>query len=255
MRTIGSSAAALAAVLLVAGAAGAAAADEKDHRTITVRGDAEVKVAPDEVTVILGVETSDKDLTQAKSDNDMRTKKVIAAAERLGIKREHVATDHISVQPVYRNYNRREEFLHYLVRKNITVTLKDISKLEKLLTDALQAEATHIHGVHFRTTELRKHRDNARALALKAAREKAVDLAAVLGEKVGRPRMIADQHSGRWWYPYGSWWGNSWGGRGGFNAQNVVQSAGGGGGGSGSIALGQISVTASVSVTFELEDR
>jgi len=43
------------------------AANESEPRLITVTGDAEVRVVPDEVILTLGVETWNKDLAVAKS--------------------------------------------------------------------------------------------------------------------------------------------------------------------------------------------
>ena len=97
------------------------------------------------------------------------------------------------------------------------------------------------------TTQLRKYRDEARALAIKAAIEKANDLASAAGMKViGKPTGISSYS-----YGGGSWYGRTRGGS--MMAQNVYQNAPGGGELSGTIALGKISVTASVSATFRLE--
>ena len=86
-------------------------------------------------------------------------------------------------------------------------------------------------------------------MAIKAAQEKAVALAAELGQKVGDPHMIREERSG-WWSGYGAWWGSRWGGA---MAQNVIQEVGGNAlTGESSVAPGQISVTAKVTASFEL---
>ncbi len=131
------------------------------------------------------------------------------------------------------------------------ITLKETGKFERLVSQGLEAGITHVHFIQFRTTELRKHRDVARALAIKAAREKATALASELGQRVGRAHRI-NEHGSGWFSPYGFGWGNRWGGQG--LTQNVVQSAGGSPeGGDGTFALGQITVTANVTVSFLLE--
>jgi uncharacterized protein len=43
-------------------------------RIISVTGNAEIKVAPDEMSLKLGVDSDDKDLSVAKVDNDKRIK-------------------------------------------------------------------------------------------------------------------------------------------------------------------------------------
>ena len=101
------------------------------------------------------------------------------------------------------------------------ITLKDISAFDAVLSDALEAGATYVHGIQFRTTELRKHRDEARALAIRAAHEKAVALAQELGQEVGQPHDIREDQS-QWWSSYNTWWG----GRASTMTQNVIQEGG-----------------------------
>src|SRR5207253_2892836 len=52
--------------------------------TISVTGDAQVNVVPDEVIITLGIETSDKVLKTAKNENDQRVAQVIATIKDLG---------------------------------------------------------------------------------------------------------------------------------------------------------------------------
>jgi uncharacterized protein len=248
---------ALAALLITVtlGAAPAAAQtappqDRAEPRLVTVTGEAVVNVVPDEVVLTLGVESSDKQLRRAKSLNDERVKQVLAAAERLGIPAKDIQTDHISIEPRYRDNYEQRDFVGYFVRQTIEITLKDISQFENLLTDVLDAGANYVHGIQFRTSELRKHKDEARALAIKAAREKAVALAHELDQNVGKPYSIREDQEG-WWSGYNTGWGSA-GGLG--MTQNVVQNAGNGGAEmEGALAPGQLGVTARVTVSFELE--
>ena len=227
-----------------------AVATDVAPRTISTSGEADVNVVPDEVTLTLGVETSDKDLETAKSQNDARVKKIMAVAKDAGIDPHLLKTDYLSLEPRYESRNNERLFLGYWVRKSLTITLRDVSKFEDVLGRSLAAGANYVHGVDFRTTELRRHRDRARSMAIQAARQKAIALAAELGQKVGKPRSIQEGGSG-WYSGYGSWWGSRWGN---YASQNVVQNAGGSSSSAeGPLALGQIAVRASVSVTFELE--
>jgi hypothetical protein len=218
---------------------------------ITVTGEAEVRVVPDEVILTLGVETWDEYLKSAKSQNDERVKEVLRIAQAYGVEARHIQTDHISIEPRYEDNYEKKDLIGYFVRKTIVITLKDISKFDDLLTSVIDADVNYVHGIQFRTTELRKHRDEARALAIKAAQEKANALAGELGQSVGRPRTINEEQAG-WWSWYNSWWGAGWGNN---MSQNVIQEAGGSSSTSddGTIAPGQITVNARVNVSFELE--
>jgi uncharacterized protein YggE len=215
--------------------------DQLEPRMITVTGDADVRVAPDEVILTLGVETWSEDLGIAKSTNDQRVKKILAAAKRFGIEQKHIKTGYINIEPRYKDQWEHRKFVGYFVTKKVEITLRDMSKFEALLSGALQAGANYVHGIHFRTTELRKLKDQARGLAIKAAREKAEDLAGALGQKVGWPHRVEEGSTG--WRSFG----------GGRMAQNVIQDLGGASAGEGSFAPGQITVNASVTVSFALE--
>ena len=229
----------------------AAAQDAQQRATIDVQGSADVKVIPDQVFIVFGIETSDPNLTVSKSSNDERARKLLALTKDLNIDPRYVQTDFISIEPwehELRDENRTVR-LEYRVRKNMAVTLNDIGKFEELLSRALLGGVNHVHGIQFRTTELRKHRDHAREMAIQAAKEKAALLAGKLGRQVG-PAIRISEYGGGWYSPY-SWWG----GQGyGSNAMSQVSSqAGEASANDGTIAFGQITVTASVSVSFALQ--
>ena len=236
------------AVVLLAAAATAHATDA-NPRTISVTGDAQVNVVPDQVEITLGVETLDKDLAKAKADNDTRVKKIFAVARAQGLDDKQIQTDQISIEPRYNDSGDRRTFVGYVVRKSVCLTLRDISKFEPLLGASLEAGANYLHGVQFSTTRLREHRDAARSMAMHAAKEKAVALAKDLGMTVGAARTI-NESGGGWSSNYG-WWG---GGRYGGMSQNVMQAASGPAAEAGnSTAPGTVQVDASVNVTFDLQ--
>ena len=216
--------------------------------TIDVSGSADVKVVPDEVFIAFGVETSDPSLSLAKTQNDEAVKKLLALTTRMQIDPKYVQTDFISIEPWQHDLRNGESRKEFRVRKSIAVTLKDITKFEDLLSRALETGVNHVHGIQFRTTELRKHRDRAREMAIQAAREKAELLAGQLGRRVGHATRIAE-YSGGWYSPY-NWWGQNYGS----NAMSQVSSQSGDAGASlGTISFGQITVTATVSVSFALQ--
>lgn len=241
------------AVLMVCGpASGQQPSLYDDRPKITVNGEAVVNVRPDKIVIGLGIETSDINILAAKEKNSQILRKALAAMQELGVPEKEIQTDHLSIEPRWRNEYRNEGFIGYFVRNTVVVTLTDVAKVEELVTAVLQAGVNYIHGVDYQTAEFRKYRDQARELALKAAREKADRMAAVLGQSVGAPLQINESYSGSPWWYWSSWSG--WGyGRGQGMAQNVVQNVQGGSGeGAETIVLGKISIRANVSVTFEL---
>jgi hypothetical protein len=222
-------------VLVVVVSCLACARERPQPRLITVTGAAEVRVIPDETTLTLGVETVNRDLGIAKRQNDERVKKIFALAKRYNVAPGNFWTEGVSVEPRYKGGEVREELIGYRVRKTIVFTVRDISMFDDLLNSILDAGANHIYDVQFRTTKLRDYRDEARALALKAAKEKAKDMAKELGQRVGRPYSIVEEE-----YETGAAPSTT--------PSTVVSF----GEADKSTALGQMSIKAKVRVSFEL---
>lgn len=242
---------ALALVLVLAlGAWSDDPASASEARLVTVTGSAEVRVVPDEVILTLGVETWDKNLEVAKGQNDEIVRRVLARASEHGVAAEHIQTDYLSLEPRYRNgYYEERDFIAFFARNTVVITLRDLNEFEGLLSSVLEAGANYVHGIEFRTTKLRQHRDEARALAVEAAQEKATALSAALGQSVGQPLIIEEVQDG-WMSGYRSWWSTPWSAA---STQNVIQELGVGTVmGDGSLAPGQICVRAQVRVDFEL---
>jgi uncharacterized protein YggE len=239
----------LAAVLLV-GAVRAQQPAYDDRPKISVNGEAVVYVRPDKIVVTFGIETWDQNIMTAKERNGAIQQKAVAAFRRMGIPDKEIQTDHLSIEPRFRDSSySKEGFIGYFVRNTLVVTLGDTGQVEELVTQGLQAGVTHIHGIQFETTEFKQYREQARELALKAAREKAEKMAAVLGQTVGAPVQIGEGYNRS--YYHSGWWGGS---RGSAMTQNVIQNIDPGGGGDGgeSVALGKIAISANVNVTFLL---
>lgn len=219
---------------------------------LPVTGEAVVLVVPDQVIVTVGIETRQPQLAASKEQNDAIAAKVNAAMTALGVKPEHVRADCLEIAPYYHHNDAKERLApeHYRIVRTLVITLVDTRQVDTLLTGVVAAGATHVHDVEFRTTELRKHRDEARRMAIRAAREKASLLAGELGQRIGRATAINEGHIG--WYGYSSY--RSRDSRGHYQAQNASYNAGGGeGAGDTLVPPGQVAVRASVSVTFDLD--
>ena len=236
-----------------------------DRPKITVSGESVVYVQPDKILINLGVETWDAGMEVAKQKNDAIVRRAIAAIEKCGLKKSAIQMDHLAIQPTYEKNDAYWPRVidGYWARNAMVVTITDVALLDRVIGGALQAGVNSIHSVDFQTTELRKHRDQARALALKAAREKAIDMAAALDQKVGKPLQISENtlYNGSschyWsWCGWGSCW-YSWGsGRDYGMSQNVaVNAPAGSNEGVDTVAVGKIGIRANVNVVFELKDK
>lgn len=170
---------------------------------ITVTGQAEVRVPPDEIVFTLAVESIDKDMLVAKNKTDASIREILSIARRSNIKDEEVQTSYISVEPRYNvddlDYEQRRtvkrEFIGYRVSKTVAVRLREIPRFDALLSDFLKAGVTRVTNVEFRDSQIRKHKDQARVMAIKAAQEKARLLAGEIGQSIGSAYSITENVS------------------------------------------------------------
>lgn len=224
----------------------ATAQEQRDPPLITVTGESEVRVVPDEVVFDLTVQTLNRDLRLAKSQTDERLKKTLELTRKYRIAPVDVQTDYVKLEPRYRGNDETRTLVGYSVRKDLVFTLRDASQAEELLSDVIEAGITRINSINFRSSQLRKHRDQARALAIKAAQEKATALAAEIGQKIGKAYFIEEEGAG------GSTRFNISPGAGSNNSfvsdtdRSSQESEG-------TLALGQIKVSARVTVRFFLD--
>jgi uncharacterized protein YggE len=238
----------LAALPIVAAMAAPVTADQgccrADRSLVTAEGDAEVRVVPDEFVLAFGIETRGLDLAAVSRANEEAVGRVVANAKSAGAGERHIQTGYTDIRPRYdeeRDRARPLTLLGYVVERSVVVTLTDPTKVSELRTRALMAGANHLYGLNLHARELRKHRDQARLLAVRAAREKAAAIAAELGQKIGRAHTINidPEPSARGFMPS--------------PMQNVVLEAGGESATDERFAPGQIAIRAKVRVQFELE--
>jgi uncharacterized protein len=225
---------------------------------VSTVGSAEIRVVPDLADLVFQVEVRNANLSKARKDQAERATKVLAALRSAGVAERDLQTSQVDIVPHYDNREneaaapfgpegRRPQesptARFYSVSQYISCTLRDVRKIPSVTADAVLAGVTGTQGATLRSTELRKYRDQARANAVKAAKEKAVALAGELGAKVGRPYSISENS----YYE-----GNRM-----LNSAPVYQGSAAAPGGSDSaestFVPGTISVGANVSVSFLLE--
>lgn len=219
---------------------------------ISVSGSAAVRVAPDEVYLTVGVDSRDKNLQVATRDNSERIAKALAVIRRYGIPEKSVQINYVDVQPDYDWQVSRTIPAAYVAHKSIGIKVTRLDTFEPLLTDLYAVGVNQVENIEFRNTDMRKHRDKARELAVTAAREKADALTSQLGVKRGRAIRISENSGWNW----GGWSGR-YRNQGQLMQQNVVQAAprseSRGEGDDSDLSVGQISITATISVDFLLE--
>jgi hypothetical protein len=198
----------------------------------------------------LGVQSNATTPQKVETVNSTTINRVIQALKAQGIEEKEIVTDWYVIEPIYEDYSSLY-IKGYRINNIVAITLRDISKVNKVIIAALNAGANQVVNVEFYLSHLRKYRDQAREMAMKAAQEKAQDLASAAGAETG---CVMNINENSWSYYNGGWYSQNrdlW-------TQNTMQNidpAGGETGAlteSGPVNLGQISVRAEVSASFSL---
>jgi hypothetical protein len=164
---------------------------------LSISAEAHASRAPDVATISAGVVTQSPDANTALRANAVQMDKVMAAVRAAGIAERDVQTAGISINPQYRYAeNQAPAITGYQASNTVSVKVRDIAKLGKVL-DALVANgANQINGPSFEIDQPEAVYDEARRAALKKAQARAELYAAALGKRVKRIVSVAEGGSG-----------------------------------------------------------
>lgn len=156
---------------------------EEIVKTVSVKGEGEVKVRPDEADVFLQVRTKAKDAKSAQAKNAKEMARVQKALQsEFKIDEKYIQTTGFSVNPEYRyDNNGKQTFLGYMVDHSLTVKVKKIEKLGELV-DSLVGKGTEdvsvlLQNVNFGTEKRQEYEIQAMEIAMKNAEVRAAALA------------------------------------------------------------------------------
>ena len=227
---------------------GACSPQASEKRFVSVTGRSSISKSPDQVSISFSVFSKDRDLSAAKKKNDAAILKLKELFEKYKIEQKNISIERVNITPRYRYRDNGDEYFDsYEVVQNIAVLLTKIEDYEVFLTDLLNTGVDRIYNVGFSVADMRKLMDEARAEAVKAAEEKALLLckAAPNGGNplsLGKIISISEEPTGMFQRNYYN-----------YAAQNMKQAADYEAAGGNFSPMGQIEVSAEISVVFELE--
>lgn len=168
---------ALALVAITAFPLGGALAQDNDarnERLLTVSGQGTVNGAPDLAIITLGVVSEAKAAGDALRQNSESMTRIVSALKGSGMEARDLQTSGFSVDPVYSqppaNYTSEEPFVPeivgYRVSNNVTLRIRDLTKVGELLDQVVTLGANSISGPVFTVDDPTKLQDEARREAI-----------------------------------------------------------------------------------------
>jgi uncharacterized protein YggE len=155
--------------------------------TLNLSADGQVRAAPDQATITLGVQTKADTAGAAMTQNAQRMNAVMAALRRAGIAERDIQTSNLSLEAQYTYVQNAPQQLNgYQAANDVTITVEDLARLGPAIDAVTAAGANQINGVSFGLKDPQAAEDQARLAAVKALRAKAELYAQATGYHVTR---------------------------------------------------------------------
>jgi uncharacterized protein YggE len=155
--------------------------------TLDVSAYGQTQAPPDMATITLGVTDQAHTASQAMADNAAAMTKVIAALKAGGIDARDIATTSLNLNPQYvYNQNQPPRLTGYEASNEVTVTVRDLTKLGGAVDAVVGAGATNVSQISYGLQSRVPAENLARMAAVKALEDKAALLADAAGYHIRR---------------------------------------------------------------------
>lgn len=173
------------------------ATQASDATLLNISAQAEARRVPDVATLSAGVVTQAVDGNTAMRENAVQMDKVMAAIKAAGIAERDIQTSGINLSPQYRYAeNEAPKITGYQANNTVSLKVRDITKLGKVLDSLAAQGANQINGPSFEIDQPEPVHDEARLAALKKAQARAETYAKSLGLRVRRIVSISEGSQG-----------------------------------------------------------
>lgn len=164
---------------------------------LAVVGEGKVEVVPDTAYVDVGITVSNSlNIEEARNKIDSINTELIKAVKKLGIDPKEIKTTNYSVYPTYSYENNTSKITGYDGNATITVKTKKTDLVPSIIEEATKAGANQINNTRFVVDDPALYREEARAKAIKNAKDQAAKLAQSLGIKLGKVTNIVESLNG-----------------------------------------------------------
>nr|WP_295111766.1 SIMPL domain-containing protein [uncultured Caulobacter sp.] len=142
--------------------------------TFSLSAYGETRVAPDMATINLGVQTDAPTAAEALKANGTRMNQVMAALKKAGIAERDIQTSNLNLNAQYAyEQNQPPKLTGYQASNQVTITVRDLSKLGAAVDATVNAGANTVNGISFGLVNPQAAEDAARLEAVKALQAKA----------------------------------------------------------------------------------
>jgi uncharacterized protein YggE len=163
--------------------------------SLVTSGQAEEKVTPDRVSVLVNVQTRAATAAAAAAENNRRTRSVLDALAALGLSKDQLSTEGYTAYPEM-NYDRpgnTPRVVGYVVTNSVRAESKRVDQAGPIIDTALGAGANMINGLSFYASSIEEARRKAIGAAVASARADAEAMALAAGGSLGALLELSTQ--------------------------------------------------------------
>ncbi|MBA7505243.1 26 kDa periplasmic immunogenic protein [subsurface metagenome] len=169
---------------------------QQQNTGIWVTGQGEAMAVPDIAELRLGVEARADTVAEAQTQASEAMDKVVAVLKDNGVAEKDIQTQRFSIYPVTRWIREKdeEEIIGYQVTNIVVAKIREMDKVGDIIDAVAEAggDLTRIQGISFSVDDPTPYYEEARAKAVKDAKDKALQLADLADVKLGKPTYISE---------------------------------------------------------------
>lgn len=165
-----------------------------DSSGIYVSGNGKVLLKPNIATASIGVDIMAGNLAETTNQASAKMKAIIGGLKGLGIAGKDIQTTSYSIHPITQQLRPgvTPAITGYRVNNQLIITIRKIEDTGKVLDAAVSAGANNIWGISFGVDNPIAYQQQARAMAIKAALDKATQLAKAANVTLGKVISISE---------------------------------------------------------------
>lgn len=159
-----------------------------DDRTVRAHGHGEVRVAPDEAYLLLGVQRVDASAQAAVESNSQAVQSVLDALKGAGLPDDAILMSQFNIF-----YSQPDNT--YTANNQVSIRLSDVGSVGRILGIAIRAGANVTGGINFGLADSSEAEAEALRRAVDDARSRAETLTAQLGVTLGEVVSVDAAHA------------------------------------------------------------
>lgn len=164
--------------------------------TFDVTGEGRATIKPDSANISVGVSATGSSVKEVQDKVNSIINKVSAAVKDQGVDPKDIQTANYNVNPTYDFTGSSQRITGYSADTNITIKVRNIDNVGKVIDAATTAGATNVASLGFDSSDKTAAENEARKKAVETAKRKAADASKIAGFSLGKVLNYSESFGG-----------------------------------------------------------